>query len=401
MRSKKSAVMHSFPAKITNMLQAAEAEQSQWSMLRSNLERQLDDAQRMNDSLQNEINRIRAENERTERDLLSQLEDQKDNGSANEDLQRRYDGLQQELRDQQQITDSVRHQASEFLAEMRELSARSTVALEKEEKLNRQINTLEKDVTEWKNRYIRTKSQLRSSRASSMGLSAANTANTVSLRDRKFMDPDGLIQDTHFTKFQISIDELLQKARSSDSTAVLTGIKEVILNVRQITTEVDQGSTQVNREDLSTDAGKAHAKIKARVSGTANNLITAGKNHAAASGLLPVSLLDAAASHLANAIVDLARTVKIRPTQAGEVEDGRSSSHIDDQRVSYSGFTNGHHYGDSISSYPISIPSMSGAPPDTHIGGTRYRDTAALIEDLRVSAAFKLKRCLHTLYFSQ
>jgi len=50
-------------------------------------------------------------------------------------------------------------------------------------------------------------------------------------------------------------------------------------------------------------------------------LITASKNFVSANGLSPVSLLDAAASHLTAAVVELVRTVKIRPTPAGELED--------------------------------------------------------------------------------
>jgi hypothetical protein len=61
--------------------------------------------------------------------------------------------------------------------------------------------------------------------------------------------------------------------------------------------------------------------LKGKVSATANNVITASKNYATAGGLSPVSLLDAAASHLTAAVVDLVRTVKIKPTPPGELED--------------------------------------------------------------------------------
>ena len=40
----------------------------------------------------------------------------------------------------------------------------------------------------------------------------------------------------------------------------------------------------------------------------------------ASNGIAPVSLVDAAASHLTGAVVELIKVVKIRPTPAGELE---------------------------------------------------------------------------------
>ena len=65
---------------------------------------------------------------------------------------------------------------------------------------------------------------------------------------------------------------------------------------------------------------KQQAKLKSRVSATANNLITATKNHTSSGGLSPVSLLDAAASHLSTAVVELVKHVKVRPTPEDELE---------------------------------------------------------------------------------
>ena len=63
------------------------------------------------------------------------------------------------------------------------------------------------------------------------------------------------------------------------------------------------------------------ARLKHRVSNTCNNLFIASKNFVDAKGLSPVSLLDAAASHITTAVVELVKTVKIRPTPTGEYED--------------------------------------------------------------------------------
>jgi hypothetical protein len=62
-------------------------------------------------------------------------------------------------------------------------------------------------------------------------------------------------------------------------------------------------------------------KAKGRVAATANNMITAARNFATSSGLSPVSLLDAAASHLCTAVVELIRAVKIQASPADGLEE--------------------------------------------------------------------------------
>ncbi|KAI9881699.1 MAG: hypothetical protein M1823_006589, partial [Watsoniomyces obsoletus] len=99
--------------------------------------------------------------------------------------------------------------------------------------------------------------------------------------------------------------------------ALLDHMKTVVLAVRNITTDIEQNSGAVRDEEVA----KKRAKLKSKVSATANNVITASKNYAAAGGLSPVSLLDAAASHLTAAVVDLVKTVKIKPTPHGDLND--------------------------------------------------------------------------------
>jgi hypothetical protein len=50
-------------------------------------------------------------------------------------------------------------------------------------------------------------------------------------------------------------------------------------------------------------------------------MITAAKNFVRSNGLSPVSLLDAAASHLSTAVIELVRLVKIRPTPEDELNE--------------------------------------------------------------------------------
>lgn len=147
-----------------------------------------------------------------------------------------------------------------------------------------------------------------------MGLTIQQDAEKYA-KESGFTQADGLVKDVHVTKFQISIDELLRIARAENPERVVDYMKAVVVAVRNITQDIDS-STTMRGETL-----QQQAKLKTRVSATANNLITASKNFAAAKGLSPLSLLDAAASHLTAAVVELIRTVKIRPTPAGELED--------------------------------------------------------------------------------
>jgi hypothetical protein len=301
-----------------NRATAANMEKKEWSDLKQELESKLADAQNLNESLQSELDRVRSSQANSERELRAQIEELRESGGprgmgpSNPELERENEELRSDLREQQIVTDEVRREAQEFLREMRILSERTTSSYDREEQLTLMVTKLEDEVKDWRNRYARTKTQLRGLRASSMGLTIQQAKVT---KDNGFTQDNGLVKDVHVTKFQISIDELLRIARTEDPARVIDFMKSVVVNVRRITQDIDEG-TSSNGE-----LAQQQAKLKSRVSATANNLITASKNFAAANGLSPVSLLDAAASHLTSAIVELVRTVKIRPTPAGELED--------------------------------------------------------------------------------
>lgn len=251
-----------------------------------------------------------------ERGLRQQLEEALRGNSGGDselqarfnDLEKRHESLKAELREQREVTEEVRQEASNFLKEMKAMSERSNSNWEKEEKLSRDVHRLEEEVKEWKSRYAKVKTQLRHLRAASVGISSFRPDVGAFTKQNELMQPNGLVKDVHVTKFQIAIDELLRIARSDEPTLVLEQMKAVVVAVRHITQDID--SSQVSGDE----AAQLPARAKAKVSATANNLITASKNFANSSGLSPVSLLDAAASHLSAAIVELIRTVKIRST---------------------------------------------------------------------------------------
>ena len=293
------------------------------------LEGKLADAQALNNNLQLEINKMKDLHADKEQDLRSQLDlittksseggewqsRHNDLKRENQELQQDNQELQQELLEQQRVTDEVRREAAGFLEEMRTISESSDKSWEREEGLVEQVRRLEEEVKDWKARYSRSKAQLRSVKTGSLNLSVQQSGVG---RDAGLLHSDGLIQDYHITNFQLAIDEVLRVARSGESKALLDQMKSVVIAVKDIC------------EDVSRDPSEQAAKMKARVTATASNFITGTKNFAYSRGVSPVSLVDAAASHLSAAVVDLVHAVKMRPTSADELEeDGDDAAQTD------------------------------------------------------------------------
>ncbi|GAD92460.1 cell polarity protein, putative [Paecilomyces variotii No. 5] len=300
--------------------QINDTEKQEWQDVRADLENKVSQAESLNTSLQSELDRLRMDHESRERDFQLQLDEASRGGSGDselraqfEDLQRKHQALEADMREQQQVTEEVRQEASNFLKEMKAMSERSNMNWEREEQLYRDVHRLEEEVKEWKNRYAKAKTQLRQLRASSVVISGMHPDAGGLTKQHELIQEDGLVKDIHVTRFQISIDELLRIARAGEPTLVLDQMKSVVVAVRHITQDIENGPGN--------EPSQLRGRVKTKVSATANNLITASKNYAHANGLSPVSLLDAAASHLCAAVVELVRAAKIRPTPADELEE--------------------------------------------------------------------------------
>ncbi|KAG5984354.1 hypothetical protein E4U55_005132 [Claviceps digitariae] len=294
---------------------AANLEKKNWSDVRSSLENKLAEAQELNATMKQELERLRAEQE-NQASMTTDPATQKEN-----------DELRESLLEQNRITEEVRRKAQEDLDEMRLLTQQSNAIQLKQKELEDTIETLEGECRSWRNKYARAKTLQSGLRASIQGLPLEHDA-AKHVREKEFMDSNGIIRDVHVTKFQISIDELLQTARSEVPEKVLESMKRVVVSVRRITRELDESTRHESTArdgdddgDDDDDVVQQQGKLKARVSSTANGLITASKNFAAGAGMSPISLLDAAASNLSAAIIDLVRVVKVRPSPAGELEE--------------------------------------------------------------------------------
>ena len=328
------------------------------------MESKVEQARDLNNNLQSELDRLHSSHEDTERTLRAHIDEIISNASGGVEWEARFQSLEEEHQklqtqysNQEKVTNEVKLKAASWLNEMKALSERSSPSFEKEERLTHQVHALEKDLQDWKTRYARTKTQLRTLRVSSQ-------ANTLQLPDaggvaQSFMAEDGVVTDVHVTKFQIAIDELLQIARRSEPDAVLGYVKSVVIAVRNIV--LDLGQLQTDKDETS----QQKQKLKEKLSATSSNLITAAKNFATSKGVSPVSLLDAAASHVAAAVVELIHLTKVRHTPADELDDDDENSIIADSPADYYGISTSRASAGGESVYSLmSSPRRSQVPGD-------------------------------------
>ncbi|KAH6845283.1 hypothetical protein B0I37DRAFT_310882 [Chaetomium sp. MPI-CAGE-AT-0009] len=349
---------------------AVDSAKHEWDNTRANLEEKLAEAQELNDSLQREIDRLRGEHASETQELRDQLEQAKNastsgpSGAADAELERENKALRMALEEQEQVTEEVRREAQEFLREMRTISQQSGATWDRQSEMEKTIESLENEVREWQNRYARTKTQLRDMRGSSAGLTAEQDASKY-VREKGFVEDTGLVKDIHVTKFQLAIDDLLRQARA-DPERVVDAMKAVVVSVRRITKDIDTSAQNG-------EAAMQYQKPKSRVSSTANNMITASKNFASSAGISPVSLLDAAASHLVAAVIELLRVAKIRTTPADELEEDDDGTVTPvDSTGFFSPQSNGQSKVSSITSVQAALPP----PPPFQGLGPRSRASA-------------------------
>ena len=281
-------------------------------------------------NLQSELDKVRVDQAEKENTLRSRIESLNKKTTSGDEWKSRYDNLQQDheelkraLHIQQKVTDEVRKEASSFLNEMKSISEQSHQKSEQQEKQMVHIQNLDNEIMEWKRRHAQTKAQLRTMRTGSTGLSMDLPNASRLTKNRDFTRPEGLIKDVHVTRFQIAIDEVLQFARGDEPLNVLGGMKMVVIAIRHLLRDINGQTSKISSTP---DQLQQQIKLRTKVSATANNFITASKNFALSGGISPVSLLDAAASHLTSAVVEAVRTVKMRLTSSDESDDDDDES---------------------------------------------------------------------------
>ncbi|KAF5100407.1 hypothetical protein D0Z00_001266 [Geotrichum galactomycetum] len=257
--------------------------------------------------------------------LRKKLKDNDNSKAQYSELQRDYNKLETELKQQQKVTDQVRMEASAFLEEMRAL-AESQSAWGGSEHQAKELASMQNEIKEWKAKYAKCKSQLRSLKTTSICATTATSSSVITIpsatTSRAFVSSAGLIADASVARFQIAIDEfvLQTRKRGGDEKTLLEKLHGVVVATRTITQEV--GSANLNDEQLyRSDTGVVKeyeelqgelAQATSLVSATANQLIITSRNHCAAKGFASVLLVDAASADLSSAVIELIKLAKVR-----------------------------------------------------------------------------------------
>lgn len=234
-------------------------------------------------------------------------------GNNDTEMQEEYESLQREYSEQEEVVTELRSEVTNLMEELRQLSLRHDEILSDKENEQTIIRDLNNQVSSYKRKYENAKTELRNLKATSQLYVQAPKAD-----DFMPASEEGVIADVSLTAFQSSIDDLIAVARSKTPSHVLLAMKTVVLATTLITDDV---AKYEQRGSISGEIKEQLPGLKSKVSNNLNNLMTASRNHASSHGLSPVSLMDAAASHVSTSIVDLVKLFKVRKATKAEAEE--------------------------------------------------------------------------------
>ncbi|KAG8829878.1 component of the polarisome [Serendipita sp. 399] len=228
-------------------------------------------------------------------------------------LQKRCDELEDDKRNMSSFGDSagiiedLKAGMESLLEEVKELASRNDELTYTHDEDTETIRELEAQVGDYKKKYERAKTELRNLKATS----------SLFLQKPKHDDHlptsrTGAIQDMHITAFQSAADSLLSAGRSEAPSRVLNPMKEVVDAVSAIIEDArSYDFSQRSEQEPPVDWATVD-NLCDRTQATLSNLVTASKTHATSYGLSPVSLLDAALSHVSASVTELAKLLLIR-----------------------------------------------------------------------------------------
>jgi hypothetical protein len=320
------------------------------------------------DQMKGELDAHRQKHDEKARELQSAMERmsllQKDidtrsathNVSA-EDMER----LQSDLAEQDRLIQDLRSEIESLIQEIQQLSSRNEELVAEKDQDLVVARDLNQQLVSYKRKYEQAKTELRQYKATSqLYVQPPKTDEFMPTSDR------GIIADVNVTAFQSSIDELLATARSTSPSNVLVSMKAVVLAATLITDDVAKFEENASFE-LSADDADQLTLLKPKISTTLNNLMNACRNHASSQGLSPVSLLDAAASHVSMIVVDLVRVLKLR--SATQSEKDQFEAHFSGNALPPGGLKPLHIGSSAVSrSQPLS--------PSLDAGATKLRTSA-------------------------
>ena len=167
------------------------------------------------------------------------------------------------------------------------------------------------------------------------------------------MSSDGAVLDIHVTAFVSAVDSLLTAGRSNSPTRVLAPMKAVVNAVTAITDDLRQFERRSRSDEVDLDTLRS---LRDRAEATLSNLVVATKSHATGAGMSPVSLLDAAASHVSSTITEIAKIAFIRRATPTEQEQFHA------MQPATNGHTPGMRSAEEVPSLLRGAPSTGTAP---------------------------------------
>ncbi|EPQ54975.1 hypothetical protein GLOTRDRAFT_76278 [Gloeophyllum trabeum ATCC 11539] len=221
-----------------------------------------------------------------------------------------------------EIIDQLRADMEGLMAELTDLSRRNDELMNAKDSDLAVIRDLDAQVKEYKRKYEQAKTELRSVKATSQLF-----LPTPKTDDQLPTSSDGGLLDIHVTAFVSSIDNLLKEGRSNAPTRVLMPMKAVVNAVSAIVDDVRafERRPSQDRDRMEVDMEALRA-LRERAEATLSNLVAATKTHATSNGMAPVSLLDAAASHVSATVTEIGKTIYIRKASKAEMEQFNPAS---------------------------------------------------------------------------
>ncbi|KAG5341528.1 hypothetical protein C0989_009889 [Termitomyces sp. Mn162] len=244
-------------------------------------------------------------------------------------LRDRCEALEEERQNRQGETDidivnQLRSDMEGLLSELGDLSRRNDEFMMAKDSDLVVIRDLDQQLKDYKRKYEQAKTELRNVKATSQLYVQAPKFDKA--EDQLPVSSDGGLLDIHITAFLSAVDALLTAGRSNAPTRVLTPMKSVVNAVTAIVDDVRAFERRPQRERSDVDS-EALRSLRERAEATLSNLVTASKTHATSSGLSPVSLLDAAASHVSATITEIGQTICIRKATKAEQEQSAQPSY--------------------------------------------------------------------------
>lgn len=228
------------------------------------------------------------------------------------------------LQSQSEIVEQLRSDLEGLISELADLSHRNDELMTAKDSDLSVIQNLDAQLKDYKRKYEAAKTELRSLKGKlfiSYFAFLAMRSDSVPATSQLFLpaprseadqlpvSPDGGLLDIHVTAFVSAIDSLLTAGRCPTPSRVLTPMKAVVNAVTAILDDVRAYERRRERSDIDVEPLRA---LRERAEATLSNLTAASKSHATSMGMSPVSLLDAAASHLAGTVTEIGKTILIR-----------------------------------------------------------------------------------------